>query len=28
MFTKFDDFWQENGQDNEIMQNALIFRIT
>jgi len=28
MFTKFDNFWHEDGQDDEIMQRALIFYLT
>ena len=27
MFTKFDNFWHEDGQDNEIMQGALGFHL-
>jgi len=27
MFTKFYNFWHEDGQDNEIMQCALIFHL-
>jgi len=27
MFTKFDNFWQDDGQDNVIMQRALIFHL-
>jgi len=27
MFTKFDSFWHEDGQDDEIMQRALIFHL-
>jgi len=25
MFTNFDNFWHEDGQDDEIMKRALIF---
>jgi len=28
MFTKFENFWQEDGQDDEIKQDALIFDLT
>jgi len=28
MFTKFDIFWHEYGQDDEIIQSALIFHLT
>jgi len=28
MFTEFDNFWQEDGKDDEIMQCALIFYLT
>jgi len=28
MFTKFDNFWHEDGQDDEIMQRAFIFHLT
>jgi len=28
VFTKFDNFWQEDGQDNKIGQGALIFHFT
>jgi len=28
MFTKFDNFWHEDGQDDEIRQGALIFHLT
>jgi len=28
MFTKFDNFWHEDGQDDENMQRALIFYLT
>jgi len=27
MFTKFDNFWHEDGQGDEIMQFALIFHL-
>jgi len=27
-FTKFDSFWHEDGQDDKIMQWALIFHLT
>jgi len=28
MFTKFDNFWQEDGQGDNIRQGALIFYFT
>jgi len=28
MFTKFDNFWQKDGKDGEIIQSALIFYLT
>jgi len=28
MFTKLDNFWQKNGQDDEIMQGALTFHLS
>jgi len=28
MFSKFDNFWHKDGQDDEIMQRALIFTFT
>jgi len=27
MFTTFDNFWHEYGQDDEVMQRALIFHL-
>jgi len=28
MFTKFDNFWQKDGQDDDIRQSVLIFHFT
>jgi len=28
MFTKFNNFWQEDGQNDEIRQGALTFHLT
>jgi len=28
MFTKFDNFWHKNDQDDEIIQRALTFHLT
>jgi len=28
MFTKFDNFWQDDGQDDKIRLGALIFHVT